>query len=90
MKVSVLETGKLPENLENRFGDYPKMFSDLFDELNVSYEIKSFNLINNEFPKNLENTDLWLITGSSFGVYEKIDWIDKLRNLVKKIYNIKT
>ena len=90
MKVSVLETGKLPENLENRFGDYPKMFSDLFDELNVSYEIKSFNLINNEFPKNLENTDLWLITGSSFGVYEKIAWIDKLKNLVQKIYNIKT
>ena len=69
MKVSVLETGKLPENLEKKFGDYPKMFSDLFDELNVSYEMKSFDLINNEFPKNMGNTDLWLITGSSFGVY---------------------
>ena len=90
MKVSVLETGKLPENLENRFGDYPKMFSDLLDQLNIRYEIKSFDLINNEFPKNLDNTDLWLITGSSFGVYEKISWIDKLKNLVQKIYNIKT
>ena len=46
MKVSVLETGKLPENLENKFGDYPKMFSDLFDQLNVTHEIKSFDLIN--------------------------------------------
>ena len=89
MKVSVLETGKLPENLENKFGNYPKMFSDLFDELNVPHEIKSFDLINNEFPKNLDNTDLWLITGSSFGVYEKIAWISKLKNLVKKIYNLK-
>ena len=90
MKVSVLETGKLPEDLENRFGDYPKMFSDLFDELSVSYEMKSFDLINNEFPKNMDDTDLWLITGSSFGVYEKIGWIDKLKNLVQEIYNIKT
>mgnify|MGYP001193684287 FL=1 len=90
MRVSVLETGKLPENLEKKFGDYPKMFSDLFDELNVPYEIKSFDLINDEFPKNLDNTDLWLITGSSFGVYDKIAWIDKLKNLVQKIYNIKT
>ena len=89
MKVSVLETGKLPENLEKKFGDYPKMFSDLFDELNVHYEMKSFDLINNEFPKNMANTDLWLITGSSFGVYEKIGWIDKLKNLVQKIYNMK-
>ena len=90
MKVSVLETGKLPENLEKKFGDYPKMFSDLLEELNVPYEMKSFDLINNEFPKNICNTDLWLITGSSFGVYEEIDWIDKLKNLVQKIYNMKT
>ena len=89
MKVSVLETGKLPENLENKFGDYPKMFSDLFDQLNVTHEIKSFDLINDEFPKNLYNTDLWLITGSSFGVYEKIAWINKLKNLIKKIYHLK-
>ena len=82
MKVSVLETGKLPENLEKKFGDYPKIFSVLFDELNVSYEMKSFDLINNEFPKNMGNTDLWLITGSSFGVYEKIGWIDKLKNIL--------
>ena len=38
----------------------------------------------------MANTDLWLITGSSFGVYEKIGWIDKLKNLVQKIYNMKT
>ena len=90
MKVSVLETGKLPENLEKKFGNYPKMFSNLFDELNLPYKMKSFDLINNEFPKNMGNTDLWLITGSSFGVYEKIGWIDKLKNLVQKIYNTKT
>ena len=89
MKVSVLETGKLPENLENRFGDYPKMFSDLFNELNVPHEIKSFDLINYKFPINLDNTDLWLITGSSFGVYEKIPWISKLKNLIQKIYLLK-
>ncbi len=89
MKVSILETGKLPKNLENRFGDYPKMFSDLLDELNISHKIKNFDLINYDFPKNLDKTDLWLITGSSFGVYEKIVWISELKKLIQKIYKLK-
>ena len=75
MKISILETGKLPENLEKKFGNFPKMFMDLFEELNVKIDIKNYDLLNNKFPQNLNNTDLWLITGSSYAVYEKIDWI---------------
>ncbi|MFL2802980.1 MAG: type 1 glutamine amidotransferase [Paracoccaceae bacterium] len=89
MKISILETGKLPINLEKKFGNFPKMFIDLFEELNVNINIKNYDLINNEFPKNLDNTDLWLITGSSYGVYEKIDWIIYLKRLIRKIYNKK-
>ena len=63
LKVSILETGKLPQNLENKFGDYPKMFNDLFKQSNLNFEIKTYDLINKDFPKNLDNTDLWLITG---------------------------
>ena len=90
LKVSILETGKLPQNLENKFGDYPKMFNDLFKQSNLNFEIKTYNLINNDFPKNFDNTDLWLITGSSYGVYENVPWISKLKNLIKKIYKLKT
>ena len=89
MKISILETGKLPENLEKKFGNFPKMFVDLFEEMNVFFDIKNYDLINNEFPKNLDNTDLWLITGSSYGVYEKIDWIINLKSLIRKIYKKK-
>ena len=90
MKVSILETGKLPQNLENKFGDYPKMFNDLFKQSKLNFEIKTYDLINKDFPKNLDNTDLWLITGSSYGVYENVLWISKLKNLIKKIYKLKT
>ena len=90
MKVSILETGKLPQNLENKFGDYPKMFNDLFKQSKLNFEIKTYDLINKDFPKNLDNTDLWLITGSSYGVYENVPWISKLKNLIKKIYKLKT
>ncbi len=90
MRVSILETGKLPENLEKKFGDYPKMFSDLFNELEVSFCLKNYDLKNDIFPKKLDNTDLWLITGSSHGVYEKIEWISKLKILINKIYMQKT
>ena len=86
LKVSILETGKLPQNLEDKFGDYPKMFNDLFKQSKLNFEIKTYDLINKDFPQNLDNTDLWLITGSSYGVYENVPWISKLKNLIKKIY----
>ena len=90
LKVSILETGKLPQNLENKFGNYPKMFNDLFKQSKLNFEIKTYDLINKDFPINLDNTDLWLITGSSYGVYENVPWISKLKNLIKKIYKLKT
>ena len=90
LKVSILETGKLPQNLENKFGDYPKMFNDLFKQSNLNFEIKTYDLINKDFPINIDNTDLLLITGSSYGVYENVPWISKLKNLIKKIYKLKT
>ena len=87
LKVSILETGKLPQNLENKFGDYPKMFNDLFKQSKLNFEIKTYDLINKDFPKNLDNTDLWLITGSSYGVYENVPWISKLKNLDVLVIN---
>jgi hypothetical protein len=36
LKVSILETGKLPQNLENKFGDYPTMFNDFLKKSNLN------------------------------------------------------
>ena len=90
LRISILETGKLPKQLEEKFGSYPRMFSNLFKEIGIKHVLEIFDLTTEKLPKNLENTDLWLITGSAYGVYEKIEWISKLKQLINQIYLKKT
>ena len=85
MKVCILETGKLPNLLEQKFGNYTSMFSNLFGQLNIRIDIETFEITKFHFPSNPRAADLWLITGSSFGVYEDLAWIGQLKEFIKQI-----
>ena len=60
MKVSVLETGKLPENLEKKFGNYPKMISDLIRQFYLITHFVPSEIILSDQPDYLETIKLWL------------------------------
>ena len=65
------------------------MFSNLFEEINIKISLKKYNVVNDYFPKNIDKTDLWIITGSAYGVYENFIWIKKLKKLVRNIHKQK-
>lgn len=81
MKIGILETGRLPEKLTNEFGDYPKMFEAWLSPLNAEFE--SFPALDGVLPDSPLACDLWLITGSRFGAYEKHDWIPPLEQFIR-------
>ena len=85
MKVCILEVGKLPNLLEQKFGNYTSMFSNLFEQLNINIDIETFEITKFHYPTNPQAADLWLITGSSFGVYENLAWISQLKDFIKQI-----
>ena len=41
MKLAILETGRPPGNLQEQFGDYPAMFSEL---LGPRFEVETFDV----------------------------------------------
>ena len=83
MRVCILETGKLPDQLEKKFGNYSSMFSNLFEQLNICIDLKTFEITRFQYPADPKEADLWLITGSSFGVYDDLPWIQKLKEFIK-------
>ncbi len=85
MKVSILETGKLPETLEKKFGNYTLMFCNLFEQLSIVHDLTTHELTKSSVPTNPREADLWIITGSSYGVYDKLKWIPKLKEFIKEI-----
>jgi GMP synthase-like glutamine amidotransferase len=79
MKLAILETGRPPADLEQRFGDYPAMFSRL---LGPEFEVESFDVQAGQFPDPSAKNAV-LITGSPAGVYEDLPWIPPLLEFIR-------
>lgn len=71
--IGILETGRPPEDLAARHGDYPAMVRAWLDLPEA--EFHSFAVLDGEIPQDPRAADLWAVTGSRFGVYEGHDWI---------------
>jgi GMP synthase-like glutamine amidotransferase len=80
MKVAILETGRPPGKLTERFGSYPTMFRRL---LNGDFAIDTFDVAAGELPRAPQDYDAYLITGSPAGVYDDLPWIDDLSRFIR-------
>ena len=79
MKLAILETGRPPGDLSERFGSYPSMFESLLGD---GFEIETFDVQSGELP-NPGAHDAVLITGSPAGVYDPLPWIAPLMAFIR-------
>lgn len=79
MKLAILETGRPPGDLADRFGSYPKMFAEM---LGPDFEITSYDVQLGEFPDPGAHDGI-LITGSPAGVYEPLPWMEGLFDFIR-------
>ena len=80
MKLAILETGRPPGDLADRFGDYPSMFGEM---LGPEFELETFDVEAGELPKDPGEHAAYLITGSPAGVYEPLPWIEPLQEFIR-------
>lgn len=80
MKLAILETGRPPAALVERFGDYPAMFERM---LGSGFELARFDVAAGELPDDPSAHDAYLITGSPAGVYDPLPWIEPLKEFLR-------
>lgn len=85
MKIGVIEPGVLPDELMGQFPTYPTMFKNLIEKSGVTFEVETISILQGESLPDLSDYDGWAITGSKYGVYEKLDWIDPLINFIQEL-----
>ena len=81
MKLAILETGRPPAALAERFGDYPAMFAAM---LGPEFDLEVFDVSAGKLPSNGEH-DAYLITGSPAGVYDDMPWIAPLLRFIRSV-----
>ncbi|MDB2472362.1 type 1 glutamine amidotransferase [Amylibacter sp.] len=84
MKIGILQTGIAAEALISKHGDYPDNFKAFLQDRGFEFEV--YQVINNIFPKDINECEGWLITGSRHGAYEAHDWIPPLEKFIRDLY----
>ena len=84
MKIGILQTGKVPETLEQKHGQYPSMFERLFSGHGFTFE--NYLVVDGELPPSVHACEGWLITGSAHGAYDPLPWISRLEEFIRDAY----
>jgi GMP synthase-like glutamine amidotransferase len=81
MRIGILETGHVPDELRARHGTYPDMFARLL--AGRGFDFRSWRVVDMEFPASVHDADGWIITGSRHGVYDPLPFIPPLEAFVR-------
>lgn len=90
MKLTIIQTGDVPEDLRERFGPYPPMFSRMFDAAGGGF---TYEVVTAYGPQPLPDPAKLqgiLITGSAAGVYDDLPWLNPLRAFIRAAYAART
>ena len=85
LHLGILQTDSVLEGLQERFGDYPEMFSELFTAEDPSIRITTYD-VQQSLPTTMD-CDAYLITGCKLSVYDDLPWIRELAEFVARAIN---
>ncbi|KCZ91610.1 type 1 glutamine amidotransferase [Hyphomonas johnsonii] len=83
MKLTIVETGLVPEPIRASFVDYPGMFRALLRASDPQLEFDTVSVIKGESLPDPASLDAVLITGSPAGVYDDAPWIAPLMDFAR-------
>ena len=83
MKIGILETGEISDDLLDKHGNYPSMFERLLHAIDPKVDFFGVRVLDGELPKSPKDADGWIITGSKFGVYDDLPWIEPLKKFIQ-------
>ena len=84
MRITFIETGRPPEPISSRFGDYPLMMADFFAPHILDAKFNTCSLINGERLPRFDETDAIVIMGSPHSVYDELPWIAPLIAFIRE------
>ncbi len=85
MKIGILQTGHVPDDLRRSHGEFADMFARFLD--GKGFEFATWNVVDDEFPQSTDDADGWLVTGSKHSVYDGHPWIGRLTEFLRRCYS---
>lgn len=83
ISLGILRTDIVAEPFRKIYGSYHEMFITLFEAEDPTLTFKYYDVINGEYPADIDECEAYLITGSKCDSFADDDWIVQLRDYVK-------
>lgn len=83
MKLTIIETGLVPEAIRGDFEDYPAMFRQMMVGAG-DYAFETVSVVQGEALPAPDGLDGVMITGSPAGVYDSEPWIAPLMDFIRQ------
>lgn len=87
MRIGILQTGYVPEEMAGDHGQYGDIFQRFLAGHGFGFRV--YDVVAMEIPGSPTECDGWLITGSKFGAYEDHPWIAPLEAHIRAAHEAK-
>lgn len=85
MKIGILQTGHSPAAMRPNHGDTNEYFLRFLS--GRGFDLRTYVIVDGEFPDAPDDMDGWVITGSRLGVYEDHPWIAPLEAFLRTAFS---
>ena len=82
MQIGILNTDTIKPEFATKYGQYPAMFSRILLQADPSIQIKDYEIQRGEYPKDINECDAYLITGSKVSAYDDLPWVQELKKFI--------
>ena len=89
MKVGILKTDAVKPDLAAEFGEYPDMFANVLLAVEPNLRLVTYEVVDGEYPADLDEVDAYIITGSKLSVYDDVPWVKQLKGFVVQLHETK-
>ena len=89
MKLGILNADQVKPEFVKEFGEYPDMFAEIFRAIDPDVSLITYELVNGEYPADVDEVDGYVITGSKLSVYDDVPWVHELKSFVKQLHEKK-
>ncbi len=87
MKLTILLTGENSSALQTNFGPYGKKFERMLKKANPGFSFETVKVLECEPVPDVSELEGVIVTGSAKGVYDNTEWMDPLRDAIRRIYS---
>ncbi|WP_375158743.1 type 1 glutamine amidotransferase [Bradyrhizobium sp. RDT46] len=85
-RITIIETGAVPQEYRERHGSFPDMFERMIRAEDPAATVEVVSIPNGDALPDPRELEAVLITGAAAGVYDGHDWIAPLEDFVRKAH----